>query len=487
MHQKQEHTINGHTLFYKRPTLKNSNYAQRHVQTQRMDTARKKRQMETKEDDSLEHLNALFGDVTDPNIVVKKMYIRKLCEHDKRKSDCKQCSPSKFCIHNRMLRQCPICTPSIMCVHSSRRSGCKICSPNILCHHNCLHQICRICTPENFCEHNLQRKGCKICSPGKFCRHNRQPTKCKICSPNVICDHGVWRCSCKICTVSIVCQHGGRNSDCLICRPHLVCQHGGRKSSCKLCTPGLLCRHGGYLTSCRICKTSLVCKHDKRRQNCQECGGSAYCECGIQKTRCAKHGGSDLCTECKFARHNPRYDKHCVDCFVNCYPEDPRSDRNSRLKRRETVVREAIDGVFEGFIHDRAYYTGGCCAHRRRVDHRLHINNTVLAIETDENAHVSYNNDDENIRYDDLVMATGHNFVFIRFNPDTNREELKAHTSLDHKIQRLLLCIGNQIEKIRKSNNTDLCEIVKLFYCKACSKKGSDICLCPAFSDFRPI
>jgi len=147
--------------------------------------------------------------------------------------------------------------------------------------------------------------------------------------------------------------------------------------------------------------------------------------------------------------------------------------------RRETVVRQAIDCVFKDFIHDKAYYTGKCCAHRRRIDHRLHINDTVLAIETDEDAHVSYNKDDEIIRYDDLVVALGTKFVFIRFNPDTNREELGAKTTLDHKIKALLLCIGMHIHRIRKTENTELFQIVKLFYCKACSQNGSDICLCP--------
>jgi len=165
---------------------------------------------------------------------------------------------------------------------------------------------------------------------------------------------------------------------------------------------------------------------------------------------------------------------------VNYYPDDPRSDRNSKLKRRETVVREAIDSVFKDFIHDKAFYVGGkCCPHRRRIDHRLHVGNTILAVETDEDAHISKDKQDEINRYDDLVMAMGHNMVFIRFNPDTNREDLKAHTSLDHKIEVLLRCIGTQIDKIHNSTNTDLCEIVWLFHCKSCSRDGSDICLCP--------
>ena len=221
-----------------------------------------------------------------------------------------------------------------------------------------------------------------------------------------------------------------------------------------------------------------MCKHEILKQKCRECGGSAYCECGIRKERCTKHGGSALCIVCKLVRGSLRYDKHCIDCFVNFYPDDPRSDKNSKLKRRETVVREAIDGVFEGFIHDKAFSTGGCCPHRREIDHRITINGTVLAIETDEKAHVGYKKQNEINRYNDLFMASSTKFIFIRFNCDTNREERGAKTSLEHKIQALLECIRTQITRIRNNENTELCDIVKLFYCVKCSKNGSDICLC---------
>ena len=186
-----------------------------------------------------------------------------------------------------------------------------------------------------------------------------------------------------------------------------------------------------------------------------------------------------MCIECHSTQANRKYDKHCCDCFCNKFPGDPRSDKHSRLKRRETLVGEAIDNSFEDFIHDRAYYVGGkCCPHRRRVDHRLHIGNTILAVETDEDAHISKDKQDEIDRYDDLVIATGHKMVFIRFNPDTNREDLKAHTSLDHKIGVLLQCIGAQIDRIHNNENTELCEIVWLFHCKLCSRNGKDVCIC---------
>ena len=330
-----------------------------------------KRKMETGEDGSLEPLKALFGEVTDPDIVAKKRRIHKKCPHETRKADC------------------------------------RICTPKIVCPHKKLEKNCRICTPKIVCKHEILEKSCREC------------------------------------------------------KPKIMCKHEKLKGNCWICTP------------------KLICKHKILTKNCRECGGSAFCECGIWKQNCAKHGGSALCIGCGLVRSNPKYDKHCVDCFVNLHPGDPRSDGNSRLKRRETVVREAIDDMFDGFIHDKAFSTGGCCPHSREIDHRITINGTVLAVETDENAHVSKDKQDEINRYDDLVMAFSAKFIFIRFNCDTNREDYGAKTSLEHKIQALLSCIGTQITRIRNNENTELCEIVKLFYCKKCSNNGSDTCLCP--------
>ena len=326
--------------------------------------------METVEDGSLEPLKALFGDVTEPDIVAKKKYIY-ICPHEKPKYKCKECSPGSFCPHEKTKSDCRICNSKLVCHHEKMKKHCRICIPKLICNHEKLKQHCRICTPK------------------------------------------------------------------------------------------------------------IACKHGILKQKCRECGGPAFCECGIRKAYCPKHGGGALCIVCKLVYANPKYDKHCVDCFVNLYPDDPRSNKSSRLKRCETIVREAIDNVFKGFIHDKAFSTGGCCPHRREIDHRILINGTVLAVETDENAHVSYNKQNEINRYDDLFMAISTKFVFIRFNCDTTREDYGAKTSLDHKIQALLSCIGTQITRIRNNENTELCEIVKLFYCKKCSNNGSDICLCP--------
>jgi hypothetical protein len=124
------------------------------------------------------------------------------------------------------------------------------------------------------------------------------------------------------------------------------------------------------------------------------------------------------------------------------------------------MVRNHINSYFDGFIHDRPLYTGNCdCTHRRRVDHRKLIGNTVLAIETDEFGHRSYDKTDEEIRYDDLFMLHSGKWIYIRFNPDTNVSKIDISDKLDKLIETMEECI----DRIEREENTDLVEIIKLY------------------------
>ena len=143
------------------------------------------------------------------------------------------------------------------------------------------------------------------------------------------------------------------------------------------------------------------------------------------------------------------------------FPNDPRS-AVIYGKSKEIKVRNKINDNFPDFIHDRPLITGNCkCVHRRRVDHRKLIGNTILAIETDEFAHRSYDPYDEEIRYNDLVMIDTCKWIFIRFNPDDNRESQK--TSFESKLEALMAEMKRQIERIDKEENEELVEIVKMF------------------------
>jgi hypothetical protein len=124
-------------------------------------------------------------------------------------------------------------------------------------------------------------------------------------------------------------------------------------------------------------------------------------------------------------------------------------------------VRDEIDTFFGGFIHNKVL-KGGDSSHQKKIDHRLRIGNTILAIETDEHAHVSYKQ--ENERYQDFMRTFSYKFVFIRFNPNANMEDPDATTDFKHKLHVLMYYIKTLSERIQKGQNVWKLEIVRLFY-----------------------
>ena len=129
-------------------------------------------------------------------------------------------------------------------------------------------------------------------------------------------------------------------------------------------------------------------------------------------------------------------------------------------KSTENLVRDAIDTAFDGFIHNKTfrYQT------EKRIDHRLLIGNTILAIETDEFAHRNYGETKENARYTEFLTKTSHKFVFIRFNCDSNMESDDAKTDFKHKLRVLIRTIAFQIDRIQHGQNIQQLEIFTLFY-----------------------
>ena len=124
------------------------------------------------------------------------------------------------------------------------------------------------------------------------------------------------------------------------------------------------------------------------------------------------------------------------------------------------MVRNVINANFEGFVHDKPLYTGDCnCTHHRRIDHRKLIGNTILAVETDEFGHRSYDQQDEEIRYNDLFMIHSGNWIFIRFNPDDNFSKV----DIDDKLNKLIKTMDECIDRIEREENTELLEIIKLY------------------------
>ena len=180
----------------------------------------------------------------------------------------------------------------------------------------------------------------------------------------------------------------------------------------------------------------------------------------IKNKRCKGQGGN-----CE-TRVNRRYKGYCSFCFQHMFPKDPLTFQ-IRSKTKEIAVRDFINEHFEGFYHDKTLYTGHCnCTHRRRIDHRKLINGTILAIETDENQHKSYDKMDEEMRYDDLYMIHSGKWVYIRFNPDKykNHKGVSKNPKIASRLTKLKKEIEFQIERIKNNKNTELVERVYMYY-----------------------
>mgnify|MGYP003637293126 CR=1 FL=1 len=228
-------------------------------------------------------------------------------------------------------------------------------------------------------------------------------------------------------------------------------------------------RHGGGVRCSEIgCKSSSRAPGDK----CKRHGGGRRCiEVGcntasrMSSDKCIRHGGGSRCPNCidwvDSRGSHPDYDGYCTTCFKNVFPTDPRSLK-IYSHSKEIKVRNMINEGFDGFIHDTPIYTNACnCTHRRRIDHRKLIGNTILAIETDEFAHRGYDPHDEEIRYDDLYMIHSGKWIFIRFNPDPNRENVK--TTFEEKLENLSMAINYHICRIECEENVELLEIHTMY------------------------
>ena len=270
-------------------------------------------------------------------------------------------------------------------------------------------------------------------------------------------------------------------------------------------------------THCKDCKTEnmIDVKHDDSMCRCGKhrasfgflkdekatcCSGckednmisitnlNTLCECGTRVgygyknqqpeccVKCRKSGMVDLvhsmCKNCKDweypTRGSNNYDGYCVPCFQQLFPLDPRTFKIP-TKVKEQEVKNFINQNFEGFYHDRILEFGGCdCLHRRRVDHRKIINNTILAIETDEYQHTRYDEGYEEVRYNDLISYFTGKWIFIRFNPHIYIDENgdKQDPLMRDRLERLKKEMNKQIKRILKGKNTELIEIVHLFYNK---------------------
>ena len=74
-----------------------------------------------------------------------KKRIPKRCEHQRQKSQCKDCGGSSICKHQRQRSQYKDCGGSSICEHQRQRSTCKACGGGSICEHQRLRSRCKDC------------------------------------------------------------------------------------------------------------------------------------------------------------------------------------------------------------------------------------------------------------------------------------------------------------------------------------------------------
>ena len=223
---------------------------------------------------------------------------------------------------------------------------------------------------------------------------------------------------------------------------------------------------------CKMCKLPGMIIVKKRK--CINCDKQAtYNMYGLKAQYCNTCKTPEMINvvdKCKndncHSSGNIKYKYYCTHCFTNLFPSDPLVLQVHK-KSKENYVRDFLNEYFDGFVHDHPLWSHTCdCSHRRRIDHRKLIGNTLLCIETDEYQHKRYDVEDEKIRYDDLYMIHGGKFIFIRFNPDayTNNNGKRINTYIKHRMDDLKTEIEKHIERINNEDNSELLEVHYLFY-----------------------
>jgi hypothetical protein len=112
---------------------------------------------------------------------------RKKCEHNRQKSQCKDCSGSCICEHNKRKSQCKDCGGGSICEHNKLKSQCKDCGGSRICEHNKRKSDCKDCGGSSICEHNKYKAQCKDCGGSSICEHNKRKSECKNCGGSKLC------------------------------------------------------------------------------------------------------------------------------------------------------------------------------------------------------------------------------------------------------------------------------------------------------------
>jgi len=288
----------------------------------------------------------------------------------------------------------------------------------------------------------------RLCQCGKARPNYNEPGEsraicCVACKTETMVDVKHKRCRCDR-VIPTYNEPGETDPICCIrCKTDTMINVVNRRCQCGKAIPGFNEPGETIPICCVSCKTDSMIDVKSRK-----CPGNPETGCPYQRVG------------------NIKYKNYCTECYRREFPLDPLTFQ-IRSKTKEIAVRDFINAHYEGFHHDRPIQTHHCdCTIRRRIDHYQLLGNTLLAVETDENQHKSYDAMNEETRYDDLYMAHSGKWVYIRFNPDKYQAS-NGKTKNPEIATRLAVLkreIDRQIARIQRDENTELVERIYLYY-----------------------
>jgi len=369
--------------------------------------------------------------------------IHKKCEHNKRKSVCKDCGGGSLCKHDKEKSHCKECGGSTFCKHDKRKSTC--------------HE----CNGSSFCKHEIRKSRCKECGGSELCKHDKQKSQCKECGGNRFCEHNKFKSICHDCGGSSLCKHDKRKSRCKECNDSAFCKHDKLKSLCKECDGSELCKHGKV--KCKECGGPAFCKHNKFKERCKECGGSALCK-------------TPNCLTYKIKK----YHDHCLNCYIHLFPNESNS-RNYKTKEKtvsDFILKEFIE---YSWISDKKIEDG--CS-KRRPDLLLDLGYHIIIIEIDETQHKNYDEICENKRIMEISQDLGHRpIIFIRFNPDSYKNKENKLINSCWQINKLGICCINKKYENEWNNRLKILKQTIEFWCNENNKSTKMIEIVELFFD----
>jgi len=96
---------------------------------------------------------------------LNSQYENQRCQHNRLRSQCKDCGGSQICEHRRQKSLCKECGGTSVCPHQRIRSQCKECGGASICPHQRIRSQCKECGGASICQHQRRRRACKICNP----------------------------------------------------------------------------------------------------------------------------------------------------------------------------------------------------------------------------------------------------------------------------------------------------------------------------------